>query len=111
MADPYLSQLQALIARLDVHAKDARDISCKHFFGGAAAYLNGQIFMTLTPVGLALKLSDQDRAALFKLGAKPLRYFPKAPVKKDYALLPSRFMDDEDALSDWIRRWAKRHRG
>ena len=104
MAEPYLSRLQALIARLNVHAKDARDISCKHFFGGAAAYVDGRIFMTLTPVGLALKLPEQDRAALFKLGAKPLRYFPKAPVKRDYALPPSCFMDDAEALNDWIRR-------
>ena len=66
MAEPYLSRLQALIARLNVHAKDARDISCKHFFGGAAAYVDSRIFMTLTPAGLALKLSEQDCAALFQ---------------------------------------------
>ncbi len=104
MAEPYLTRLQSLIARLDMRAGSPNEISCKHFFAGAAAYVGGRIFMTLTPVGLALKLSDQDRAALFQLGATPLRYFPKAPVKKDYALLPSSLMDDEDTLNNWIAR-------
>ena len=60
--------------------------------------------MTLTPVGLALKLSEGDRNALFDQGAKPLRYFPDAPVKKDYALLPSQLIEDDGVLNDWISR-------
>jgi hypothetical protein len=32
----------------------------------------------------------------------PLRYFPKAPVKKDYALLPDSMRSDEAALARWI---------
>ncbi len=104
MAEPYLSQLEALIARLDAPAAVAGEITCKHFFGGAAAFVDGRIFMTLTPVGLALKVSDQDRNGLFRLGAGPLRYLPKAPVKKDYALLPSSFLDHEEALDSWVSR-------
>jgi TfoX/Sxy family transcriptional regulator of competence genes len=79
-------------------------ISCKHFFSGAAAYVDGDIFMTLTPVGLALKLPEGDRNALFDQGWKSLRYFPNAPVKKDYALLPFQLIDDEGVLNDWISR-------
>jgi TfoX/Sxy family transcriptional regulator of competence genes len=76
-------------------------IECKHFFSGAAAYANGRIFMTLTPVGLALKLPERARAALMKKGATPLRYFPKAPVKKDYVLIPDTLAADEAALASW----------
>ena len=35
-----------------------------------------------------MKLPEADRAELRKRGAKPLRYFPKAPIKKDYVVLP-----------------------
>ena len=77
-------------------------IYCKHFLSGAAAYVDGDIFMTLTPVGLALKLPEGDRNALFDQSWKPVRYFPNAPVKMDHALLPSQLIDDEGVLKDWI---------
>jgi TfoX/Sxy family transcriptional regulator of competence genes len=63
------------------------EIQCKHFFGGAAAYADGRIFMTLTTVGLALKLPEESRMALMDRGATPLRYFPKGPIKRDYVVV------------------------
>ena len=104
MAEPYLKELQAIVERWGVQSKETANPLCKHFFSVAAAYVNGQIFMTLTAVGLALKLSEDDRSTLFAQGAKPLKYFPKAPVKKEYALLPSQVIEDESALRDWISR-------
>lgn len=82
----------------------AGEILCKHFFSGAAAYVDGQIFMTLTPAGLALKLPENDRNALFEQSAEPLKYFPNAPVKKSYVLLPIQFIDDLAVLNSWISR-------
>ena len=58
--------------------------------------------MTLTPVGLALKLPEGARTALLARGAKPLKYFAKSPVKKDYVVLPSTLIDDDAVLKDWI---------
>ena len=78
-------------------------IECKHFFSGAAAYANDRIFMTLTPSGLALKLCASDRATVLDLGGTPLRYFAKAPIKKDYVVLPQLIRSDEVALGAWIR--------
>ncbi len=104
MAEPYLSELRSIVAREIGQREAADDILCKHFFGGAAAYVDGRIFMTLTTVGLALKLPEDDRNTLFEQGANPLQYFPKAPVKKDYVVLPSRLIDGNSALKDWISR-------
>lgn len=104
MAAPYLEELKTIVQRLSLQSGDVSDLTCKHFFSGAAAYLDGRIFMTLTPVGLALKLSAADRDMIFAQGAKPLKYFPKAPVKKEYALLPSRLVEDENVLGNWISR-------
>ena len=77
-------------------------IECKHFFGGAAAYANGRIFMTLTSVGLALKLPTESRESLIAEGASPLRYFPKGPVKKEYALVQDRIATDPKLLAPWV---------
>ncbi len=104
MAGPYLRELSAIVERAYVPRGEAVDVSCKHFFSGAAAYADGHIFMTLTTVGLALKLPEDDRNALCDQGAKALRYFPGAPVKKDYVLLPIQHIDDDCALNDWISR-------
>ena len=102
MAEPYLTELKSIVERAYAPGEEAIDIVCKHFFSGAAAYVDGRIFMTLTPVGLALKLPEEDRNALLDQGAKPLQYYPKAPVKKGYVLLPTPSTDD-DVLGDWVR--------
>ncbi len=104
MAKPYLSNLKTIVEQACRSSDRTGSIRCKHFFGGAAAYVDGRIFMTLSPVGLALKLSEEDRATLFRLGAKPLKYFPNAPVKKGYALLPIEHNEDFGALRDIIAR-------
>ena len=35
-------------------------------------------------------------------GAVPLRYFPKGHVKKEYAVLPKRMMEDRDRLKKLV---------
>jgi len=102
VAEPYLQDLQSLLARSAPKRGRVVTITCKHFFAGAAAYVDGTIFMSLTPVGLALKLPEDARTELRKLGAKPLRYFPKGPNKKDYVVVSARLAKDSKALSPWI---------
>ncbi len=104
MAEPYLSNLKIIVEQECLSRGQTGSIYCKHLFSGAAAYVDDQIFMTLSPAGLALKLPEEDRATLFSLGAKPLRYFPNAPVKKDYALLPNELLDEFGALQEFITR-------
>ncbi len=103
MAEAQLRKLRSLIGGFlaDPDRKDI--IECKHFFSGAAAYANGHIFMTLTTVGLALKLPQDSRDLLIGNGATPLRYFAKGPIKKDYVLVPKRLANDEERLASWIR--------
>ena len=103
MAKAQLEALQALVDRILADQCAAGAIVCKHFFSGTAAYSDAHIFMTLTPAGLALKLSEHDRAQLAALGAMPLRYFPNAPIKKDYVVLPDSVVGDDAALARWAR--------
>ena len=103
MVQAYVEKLTELIRQTasDKH-RDVR-LEIKHFFSGAAVYANGAICITLTPAGLALKLPEYHRTTLLqKHGATPLRYFPKAPIKKEYVVLPTSIIDDRTALRRWI---------
>ncbi len=102
MAEPYLRDLQDLLAAAAPKGGRVVTVTCKHFFSGAAAYVDGHIFMSFTPVGLALKLPEAARADLGKQGGEPLRYFPKGPIKKDYVVVSKRLTADPTALSPWI---------
>jgi len=102
MAEPYLNDLRDLLNRLAPIAGVGPEVTCRHFFAGAAAYLDGRIFLTLTPVGLAVKLPPARRDALLAAGGRPLRYFPNAPVKKAHVLLADDMVVDERALDRLI---------
>ncbi len=61
--------------------------------------------MSLTPVGFALKLSKGDCIVLLKeKGAKPLRYFSKGHVKKNYIILPRKMRTDIKELRCWVKK-------
>lgn len=102
MAEPWLRELRSLLERAAPKLGPGAGIECRHFFGGAAAWADGRIFMSLTPAGLALKLPAEARVQLMEAGARPLRYFPKGPVKKAYVLLPEKLARDDDVIAPWI---------
>ena len=103
MAEEYLEQLSALVDKA-ASGKIKDNLECKHFFSGAAVYAKGRICMSLTPVGFAIKLPEESRNILIKeQGAKPLRYFPKGPIKKDYVVLPEAVLSDINALRNWVK--------
>lgn len=99
-----LDALRSLLAAATAGLDRGVAVECKHFFSGAAAYANGRIFMTATSVGVALKLPPQARAALARRGAKPLRYFPQGPIKKDYVIVPDGMALDAGALAPWVAK-------
>src|SRR6202022_3379590 len=102
MVAAHLTPLRSLLERAVSGHELGISLQCKHFFSGAAAYANGRIFMTLTDVGLALKLPPASQAVLIGKGAKPLRYFATGPIKKDYVVVPKPMANDIDALSPWV---------
>ena len=95
MAKEYFEKLSKLIKRAKLEKLKNVKLEIKHFFSGAAVYVNSSICITLTPLGLAIKLPEQLRNNLIKQkDAKPLRYFPKGPIKKDYVVLPNYMVTD-----------------
>lgn len=102
MVAAHVSALRSLLAAATSGLDRRIAIECKHFFSGAAAYANGRIFMTLTSVGVALKLPQESQAELIRRGARPLRYFPQGPIKKDYVIVPDGIARDADILAPWV---------
>ena len=99
MAKIFLDQLTRLIDRATSGRIADVNLECKHFFSGAAVYANGRICASLTPVGFAIKLPKESRDMLLKRrGVKPLRYFAKGPVKKEYVVLPKALIRDTNGL-------------
>ncbi len=104
MAKEYLQQLAALIRQATSGRFKGVKLECKHFFSGAAVYVDGRICISLTPVGFAIKLPEESRNILMnEKGAKHLRYFPKGPIKKDYVVLPKAMLKDMKTLRRWVK--------
>ncbi|NOX67909.1 MAG: TfoX/Sxy family protein [Gammaproteobacteria bacterium] len=101
MAKPYLEKLSGLIHELNIQNEVGRSMQAKHFFSGAALYVNGEICASWSPGGLAFKLPEKEVESLIGSGrAIPLKYFPKGHIKKGYALFEN---PDESEPSRWKR--------
>ncbi|MFV2038203.1 MAG: TfoX/Sxy family protein [Paracoccaceae bacterium] len=87
MAKEYLDKLTALIAELNIEAEISSPMEARHIFSGAALYVNGTICASWSPAGLAFKFREPEAAELIaNADAKPLKYFEKGHVKKEYAV-------------------------
>jgi len=96
MAHPYLEQLQSLVR---TELRGDAELTCKHFFSGAALYANGKICASLSPAGLAFKLGKKRSEELIASQvAVPLCYFEGAPTKSNYVL----FSDPDELTSSSI---------
>ena len=58
MTREFIAELETLIGGMGNALPRDATIDCKRLFSGAAAYANGRIFISLTPVGLAVKLAE-----------------------------------------------------
>ena len=104
MAEPYLERLVTMLGGARPKTSRGVRLQCRHFFSGAALYANGTICASLTPVGFAVKLSQELRAALLReRRGKPLRYFEGGPIKKEYVLLSAAVLAEPAAVRAFLR--------
>ena len=104
MAKEYLEKLSIFVEKASSELPGNIKLECKHFFSGAALYANERICISLTPVGLAMKLPEKTKNRLLKSNkAIPLCYFPKAPIKKEYALFPDGVRKGGKTLQKYAR--------
>jgi len=77
----------------------------KNCFGAVAGYIEGQTFISCGKFGVASKLPPKTIAEFSKeKDVKPLKYFPNGHVKKDYAVLPDRILEDRNQFKKLIER-------
>jgi len=104
MAKEYLERLSAFVEEAASVIPGNINLECKHFFSGAALYADDRICISLTPVGLAMKLPEDTRHNLLKVkGAIPLSYFPEGPIKKGYVLFPEGVTQPDEALHRFLQ--------
>jgi TfoX/Sxy family transcriptional regulator of competence genes len=115
VAEPYLEMLSELVTSLDLPNSVVSVLECKHFFGGAALYVQGKICASLSPAGFGLKLPAEARDRLIDEGdGTELRYFEKSPVKLEYVVLSQSVVDDRERLTTILNlslSYVMEHRG
>ena len=103
MAKKYLDRLIAIVHRTTAKTVRGGRLECKHFFSGAALYVNGTICASLTPAGFAIKLPEASRAELLRTRrARRLRYFAAGPIKKEYVALARAIVANPAQLRRWL---------
>ena len=72
-------------------------------FGGIGVYADDRMCVSLSDIGLAVKLNEAGRAELLAhKGAKPLQYEPHSPPSKTYVVLPDAMLKDARELGRWL---------
>jgi len=95
--------LAVLRKHVEVAAPIEIELRFKPMFGGVGVYANGRMCMSLSNVGLALKLGPVERAQLLAVkGSKPLQYEPNSPPSKSYLVVPDSILRDRAELGRWI---------
>ncbi|MEJ0025100.1 MAG: TfoX/Sxy family protein [Rhizomicrobium sp.] len=96
--DPRALQ-KAMEAALPAHV----DWRFKPMFGGIGVYADDKMCVSLSDIGLAVKLAPAEQDALLKLkGARRLQYEPSAPPSKTYIVVPDAMLSDRKALGHWL---------
>jgi TfoX/Sxy family transcriptional regulator of competence genes len=94
---------RALQTQLEAAAPPHVDWRFRPMFGGIGVYANDKMCVSLSDVGLAVKLGAADQAALLKLkGAKRLQYEPSSPPSKSYIVVPDAMLADRKTLGHWL---------
>ncbi|MBA3826731.1 MAG: TfoX/Sxy family protein [Ktedonobacterales bacterium] len=98
----------ALRARVEAAAQNSPilQLTFRPMFGGHMLYHAARPCGSLAEQGLALKLSETDRATLLREpDAQPLQHDGEPPSKV-YVVVPPHIIADDDLLRDWLERSA-----
>ncbi len=103
MARDYRSKLEEILNQVRPRLASTHNLEFKNCFGAVTGYVGGQIFITCGKFGFALRLPEKTLAELFQeKGVKKLKYFPTGHVKKKYAVIPKRILEDPARLKKLV---------
>lgn len=103
MNNKYFDKITKLLEQAHPRLTRTRQLEFKHCFGAVAGYIDDHIFISCGEFGVALKLPKEVLDDLFKeKGVKHLKYFPKGHIKKEYAVLPKRILENKYQFKKFI---------
>lgn len=101
----YLDEITKLLKQTCPKLSTTHKVEFKNCFGAVAGYVDGKIFISCGKFGIALKLPKDILDELFdEKDVKHLRYFPKGHIKKEYAVLPKRILENKQKFKKLIEK-------
>lgn len=98
---------EALVRTFDTLVPGDPDVERRKMFGYPAAFVGGNLFMSLFQDSLVLRLDDNDRATfLAHDGAASFEPMPGRP-KREYVTAPPAMIARKKTLTPWIRKALK----
>ena len=106
--NPYRDQLERLLKKVRPRLSNTHRLEFKKCFGAVAGYVHGNIFISCSKFGVALKLPPKTLATFFKEeGVKPLKYFPNGHIKKVYGVLSKPILEESSRLKKLVDKSIK----
>ena len=104
----YFDKVTKLLKQARPKLTTTHRLSFKNVFGAVGGYVNGRIFISCGAFGVALKLPLETRAAIFReKDIRHLKYFRKGHVKKEYAILPKRILENTKQFKELLGKSIK----
>jgi TfoX/Sxy family transcriptional regulator of competence genes len=104
MAMKWRKSPEALVRKFDGIVPDDPRVERRKMFGYPAAFVAGNLFMSLFQDSLVLRLSDADRESFLSLdGASAFEPMPGRPMR-EYVVAPAALINRPTSLAPWIRR-------
>lgn len=103
MKNGYFEKITKLLTQSCPKLALTHQLEFKNCFGAIAGYASGHLFILCGKFGVALKLPRKVLDNLFtEKGVKQLKYFPKGHVKKEYAVLPKRIIENKRRFKKFV---------
>lgn len=104
----YVNKLEDLLKQAHPRLVISHELEFKNCFGGVAGYVDGNIFVSCGRFGVALRLPPKTLTELFREeDVSHLKYFPKGHVKREYAIIPKRIIDDQGRFKKLLDKSTK----
>src|SRR5258707_13355264 len=89
--------------KLEAAAPPNVDWRFRPMFGGIGVYANDKMCVSLSDIGLAVKLPPAEQEELLRRkGATRLQSDPSQPPSKSYIVVPDTMLADRKALGHWL---------
>lgn len=103
MENQYFDEVTRILKQVYPNLISTYRLQFKNVFGAVGGYVNNHIFISCGNFGVALRLPPEVLEKLFKeKGIKNLKYFPNGHIKKEYAVLSIKILDNKQRLKKLV---------